>query len=103
MPLTQKEEGLGQYNTSVQTNDEEEFELVPQAPAALEVNMPFLQFHTPYTRIDHPRDDILYLVSLQNGQLVIEEVPIGQEGGEARRARSVGSRGQARKGTTGRR
>ncbi|HYE27227.1 MAG TPA: hypothetical protein VEA61_03190 [Allosphingosinicella sp.] len=85
MPYTQKEEGLGQYNSSVQIHDDQEFGLVPEFPLLLQVDMPFLQFHTPNVRIDRPKDDVVYLVALESQQLTIEEVPIGTDAGEARR------------------
>ena len=97
MLFTQKEEGLGAYNSSVQINYDGEFALVPESPLLLEVQMPFLQFHTPSIRIDNPSDEVVYLVSLQNGQLTIEEVPIGQGAAEAGPARSGRSRSQGRK------
>ena len=79
MPYTQAEEELGVV-VSVQTDADGTFQVVPQTPNVLEVNLNFLQYHAQgygNPRVDNPRDDMLYLVALVNGQLVIEPVPLG--------------------------
>lgn len=102
MPFTQKEEGLGQYNSSVQIDNDQSFALVPEYPNLLEVDLPFMQFHTPNVLIRNARDDVVYLVTLQDDQLVIEEVQIGL-GEEGRRQRSGRGRDRQRKGPAHRR
>lgn len=79
MAFTQTEQGLG-FVASVQTDNEETFEVVPQEPNLLRVDLDFLQYHFQGhgpVRINNPSDGVVHLVTLQDGQIVIEQVPIG--------------------------
>jgi len=81
MAYTQAEEDIGAV-VSVQIDAEGTFDIVPQTPALLEVNLNFLQYHaTGYGgfRVDNPRNDVVYFVTLQGQNIVVEPVPIAQE------------------------
>lgn len=75
MPYVQKEEDLD-ANPQVQTDQRGTMALVPEAPLVLYVNMPFLQFQNPNTRINNPADDLVYVVTEENGELTIDTVPL---------------------------
>jgi hypothetical protein len=75
----QKDIEMGQFNVSVQIDVAQGFQLVPENPLVLDVDMPFLLFVTPNhpnIHIDNPQQGILYRVEDNNGNLVVEEYPI---------------------------
>lgn len=79
MPYVQKDVGMGMYDVSVQINDAQEFQLIPENPHVLQVDMPFLLFVTPNQpniQINHPVNTVIYRVEDDNGALVVEQYPI---------------------------
>jgi len=84
MPYTQKEQGLEDYDCSVQIDEDGNSMPVPEMPVLLEVqNMNYLQFNTPDVLIENATDEVVYLIILDEyDDLAIEEVPIVMVGGD---------------------
>ena len=81
MAYVQKDIDMGAFNVSVQTSNDPDFQIVPENPHTLEVNMPFLLFVTPghpNINIAHPAQGVVYRVEDHGGNLVVEEYPIAQ-------------------------
>lgn len=77
--LVQKDIDMGQFNVSVQTTQDQEFQLVPQLPNLLEVNLPFLRFDTPNQPgilIRNPEEGVIYRVEVNGGAIEVEEYPV---------------------------
>ena len=79
MAYVQKDIGMGAINVSVQTDVHQTFQIVPENPHLLDVDMNFLLFVTPQhpnIRIDNPVDTVIYRVEEDGAALTVEQYPL---------------------------